>query len=159
MFDFILVFSVICLDSWRYIGWGHVRVFEKFRSLYSFLPFFFFSCFSFLPFFFFSSLHFCCLSLGAPLAPGPLDIVHPCHPVATPLHLLRNYNDSSDFRCQHLQRRYEIPCRNINFSHLILRSSSFMFPLLLITVEVKNTIFNSLITMFTTSWRNWIKIG
>ena len=22
---------------------------------------------------------------GAPLAPGPLDIVHPCHPVATPL--------------------------------------------------------------------------
>ena len=27
-----------------------------------------------------------CLHLsGAPLAPGPLDIVHPCHPVATPL--------------------------------------------------------------------------
>ena len=34
-----------------------------------------------------------------------------------------------------------------------------MFPLLLITVEVKNTICNSLITMFTTSWRNLIKIG
>ena len=31
--------------------------------------------FSFLPF----------LSLGAPLALGPLDIVHPCHPLATPL--------------------------------------------------------------------------
>ena len=53
----------------------------------------------------------------------------------------------------------EIPYRNINFSHLILRSSSFMFPLLLITVEVKNTICNSLITMLTTSWRNLIKIG
>ena len=68
-------------------------------------------------------------------------------------------NDISDFRCQHMQRQYEIPYRNINFSHLILRSSSFMFPLLLITVEVKNTICNSLITMFMTSWRNLIKIG
>ena len=38
--------------------------------------------------------------------------------------------------------------RNINFSHLMLRSSSFMFPLLLITVEVKNTICNSLITIY-----------
>ena len=73
-------------------------------------------------------------------------------------HLLRNYN-ISDCRCQHLQRQHEIPYRNINFSHLILRSSSIMFPLLLITVEVKNTICNSLITMFTTSWRNLIKIG
>ena len=36
---------------------------------------------------------------------------------------------------------------------------NFMFPLLLITVEVKNTICNYLITMFTTSWRNLIKIG
>ena len=54
---------------------------------------------------------------------------------------------------------YEIPYRNINFSHLILRSSSFMLPLLLITVEVKNIICNSLITMFTTSWRNLIKIA
>ena len=68
-------------------------------------------------------------------------------------------NDISDFRCQHLQWQYQIPYRNINFSHLILRSSSFVFPLLLITVEVKNTICNSLITMFTTSWRNLIKIG
>ena len=34
-----------------------------------------------------------------------------------------------------------------------------MFLLLLITVEVKNTMCNSLITMFTTSWRNLIKIG
>ena len=57
------------------------------------------------------------------------------------------------------ERQYEIPYRNIDFSHLILRSSSFMFPLLLITVEVKNTICNSLITMFTTSWRNLIKTG
>ena len=69
-------------------------------------------------------------------------------------HLLRNYK-----WCQHLQRQYEIPNRNINFSHLILCSSSFMFPLLLITVEVKNTICNSLITMFITSCRNLIKIG
>ena len=51
------------------------------------------------------------------------------------------------------------PIEASTFSHLILRSSSFMFPLLLITVEVKNTICNSLITMFTTSWRNLIKIG
>ena len=36
-------------------------------------------------FFFFYSSFFFCLSLGAPLAPGPLDIVHPCHPVAMPL--------------------------------------------------------------------------
>ena len=68
-------------------------------------------------------------------------------------------NYISDFRCQHLQRQYEIPYRNINFSHLILRSSSFMFPVLLIIVEINNTICNSLITMFVTSWRNLIKIG
>ena len=67
-------------------------------------------------------------------------------------------NDISDFRCQHLQGQYEIPYQNINFSHLILRSSSFMFPLLLITVEVKNKICNSLVIMFTSSWRNLIKI-
>ena len=40
-------------------------------------PSLFFSSSSFSPF----SL---CL-LGPPLAPGPLDIVHPCHPLATPL--------------------------------------------------------------------------
>ena len=68
-------------------------------------------------------------------------------------------NDISDFRCQHLQRQYEIPYQNTIFSHLILRSSSFMFPLLLITVEVKNTVCNSFITMFTTGWGNLIKIG
>ena len=45
---------------------------------------------SFLPFFsFLFFIFFFCLSLsGAFLAPGPLDIVHPCHPVATPLHLM-----------------------------------------------------------------------
>ena len=43
----------------------------------------FFSFFSFLFFLFFSFL-FVSLS-EAPLAPGPLDIVHPCHPVAKPL--------------------------------------------------------------------------
>ena len=88
-------------------------------------------------------------------------IIRKCSNFASLLHkhLLRNYKWHFDFRCQHLQRQNEIPYRNINFSHLILHSSSFMFPLLLITVEVKNTIRNSLITMFTTSWRNLIKIG
>ena len=54
---------------------------------FSFLPFFLFR-FRFFIFFFVS------LSV-APLAPGPLDIVHPCHPVATPLyskHELRKMN-------------------------------------------------------------------
>ena len=47
-----------------------VRVFEKYLSLFSFLPFLFFLFFFFILHFLFS------LSLGAPLAPGPLDIVH-----------------------------------------------------------------------------------
>ena len=72
----ILVFSVIYLDSWGYIGWGpRPGIWTVSFSL----------------FFFFSILHFPFLFVslsGAPLAPGPLDIVHPCHPVATPL--LRN---------------------------------------------------------------------
>ena len=51
----------------------------------------------------------------------------------------------------------KIPYWNINFSHLILRSSSFMFLLLLITVEVKNTICNSFITMFTQAGEIWSK--
>ena len=59
-----------------------VQVFEKFRnSLF----------FSFLPFFFFSILHFLfCLSLGGPFSSGAPGhcIVHPCHPVATPLQAL-----------------------------------------------------------------------
>ena len=71
-------------------------------------------------------------------------------------HLLRNYK--WDFRLP-MSAFAMATYRNINFSHLILRSSSFMFPLLLIIVEVKNTICNSLITMFNTSWRNLIKIG
>ena len=56
---------------------------QKCCSFFSFLPFPFFSSFSF--FFFFLSV-----SLRTPLAPGPLDIVHPCHPVATPLALLKD---------------------------------------------------------------------
>ena len=61
----ILVFSVIYLDSRGNgdISGAPVRVFEKFRSLFSFLPFLFFF------FLFYSSLF--SLSLGAPLAPGP----------------------------------------------------------------------------------------
>ena len=46
----------------------------------SFLPFFSFLIFIFCSFFFCLSL-----SLGGPFNSGPLDIVHPCHPVATPL--------------------------------------------------------------------------
>ena len=57
-----------------------MTVFEKFLSLFSFLPFLFFFFFLFFIFF----LSFLSLSRG-PLTPGPLDIVHPCHPVATPL--------------------------------------------------------------------------
>ena len=76
----VLVFSVIYLDSWGiYRVRTPVRVFKKVTfSL-------FFSSFSFL----FSFLHFLFYLFflsGAPLAPGPLDIVHPCHLVATPLY-------------------------------------------------------------------------
>ena len=77
----VLVFSVIYLDSWGiYRVRTPVRVFKKVTfSL-------FFSSFSFL----FSFLHFLFYLFflsGAPLAPGPLDIVHPCHLVATPLNV------------------------------------------------------------------------
>ena len=61
----ILVFSVICLDSWGYIGWGFQSGYLKSFVL------FFFSSFSFFSFIFF--IFFFCLSLGGPfssLAPG-----------------------------------------------------------------------------------------
>ena len=96
----LILFSFIYLDLWGYIGWrppsGYLKSFVLsflfFSSSYFFsflffllsfsFSFFFFSFFSFLFFMFFF-----CLSLsGAPVAPGPLDIVHPCHPVATPLY-------------------------------------------------------------------------
>ena len=73
---FCYFLSVIYLDSWGYMGWGPVRVLWKISFSVFFFPFF-----SILFFFFF----FLDLSFGAPLAPGPLDIVHPCHPVATQL--------------------------------------------------------------------------
>ena len=44
----------------------------------------FFSSFS-SAFLFYSSFSFFFVSLGGPLSYGPLDTVHPCHPVATPL--------------------------------------------------------------------------
>ena len=86
-------------------------------------------------------------------------IIRKCSNFASLWHknLLRDYK--WHFRLPMSAFATAIPYRNINFSHLILRSSSFMLPLLLITVEVKNTIRYSLITMFTTSWRNLIKIG
>ena len=62
----ILIFSVIYVDSRGYIGWAPVRVFEKFRSLFSFIFFLFF----FFPFFFYSSFSFFpCLS-GGPFSSG-----------------------------------------------------------------------------------------
>ena len=76
MFDFGILCHLLRLMGIYWVG-PPVRVFEKLRSLFFFLLHF---CF----FLFFSSFSFF-LSLGAPLAQGPLDIVHPCHPVATPL--------------------------------------------------------------------------
>ena len=80
-----LIFQRLC-DDYQ-CGGAPVRVFEKFCFSFSFLPFFLFFSFLFLFFFSFSFLHFLfCLSLSrGPLAPGTMDIVHPCHPVATPL--------------------------------------------------------------------------
>ena len=72
-----LIFQRLC-DDYQ-CGGAPVRVFEKFCSPFSFLPFFPFSPFSFL------SLSLSLSLSGALLAPGPLDIVHPCHPIATPL--------------------------------------------------------------------------
>ena len=71
--------------SWGYIGWGPLSGYLKsfvLSFLFCFISFLFsFSVFLFL--FFFLSLS---LSLSeALLLQGPLDIVHPCHPVATPL--------------------------------------------------------------------------
>ena len=60
----ILVFSLIYLDIWVYISGGAPSGCLKSVVL--------------------SSPLFLSLS-GAPLSLGPLDIVHSCHPVATPL--------------------------------------------------------------------------
>ena len=57
-------------------------------------------------------------------------------------------NGISDFRCQHL-----------HVLDRLLRSRFFIFPLLLLTVEVQNTICNSLLTIVTTSLQNLNKIG
>ena len=85
----ILVFSVIYLNKWGYIWWGppsgYLKSFSSFSSVC--LLFFFL-------FFIFFSLLFVSLS-RALLAPGPLDIVHPCHSVAAPLiisHLVGAWN-------------------------------------------------------------------
>ena len=78
MFDFGIICHLLRPMGIYWVG-APVRVFEKFHSLFSFLPFLFFSSFLFF------SCIFCLSLSGAPLAPGPLDIVHPCHPVATPL--------------------------------------------------------------------------
>ena len=60
---------------------GIYRVGAPSEYLKSFVPSFLF--FLFFPFLFF--IFFFVFFSGAPLALGPLDIVHPCHPVATPL--------------------------------------------------------------------------
>ena len=80
MFDFVIFCHVLRLMGIYLMGIP-VRVFENFRYHFSF--------FFFFPFLFFIFLFFSFVSLsGAPLTLGPLDIVHPCHPVATPLHTL-----------------------------------------------------------------------
>ena len=89
MFDFGISCHLL-----RLMGICRIRVFEKFRSPFSFLPFLFvFFSFLFFFLFFIFSLLFLSLSRGPfifsllflSLSRGPLDIVHPCHPVATPL--------------------------------------------------------------------------
>ena len=75
MFDFCIFRHLLRLM-------GIYRVGPSSGYLKSFVLSFLFFVF----FFFFSILHFLFLFLpGALLALGPLDIVHPCHPVATPL--------------------------------------------------------------------------
>ena len=91
-----------------------VRVFGKFRSLFSFF-------FSFLFFIFFFLFYFVSLS-GAPLAPGPLDIVHPCHPVATPMvfSLSENLANNGPWSLMCIQgSKSLVICVNRNTEHLI----------------------------------------
>ena len=57
---------------------------------------------------------------------------------------------------KHLQ---EIPLCEVNILHGFLRSSCVIFPLLLVKVVAQCTIYNSLLTIFTTSWQNLKKIG
>ena len=84
----ILVFSVIYLRLMGIYGGGGGRP-GILKSFFPSFHFFFFFFLSFLFFvFFFSFVSFS----GDPLAPGPLDIVHPCHPVATPLSKLTKIN-------------------------------------------------------------------
>ena len=51
------------------------------------------------------------------------------------------------------------PIWTLTFYTDFSRSSSFMFPLLLLTKEVQNTVCNSLLPIVTTSWPNLNKIG
>ena len=81
MFDFDIFCHLLRLMGIYRVG-PHPGIFKTFVLSFHFLLFFSF-CSSFLFFIFFFSPS---LS-GAPSAPGPLDIVHPCHPVATPLSL------------------------------------------------------------------------
>ena len=70
----------------------------------------------FSSFFFILHFHCFCLSLGAPLASGPLDIVHPCQPVATPLQfglwmffiLLHRYMVSKTLKSKKKKRKKSI---------------------------------------------------
>ena len=87
MFDFGIFCHLLRLMGC--IRWGPCLGIWKvsFSLFFSSCSFFFFL--SFLSFIFYFSLS---LS-GAPYSSGPLDIVHPCHPVATPLlHIIERYN-------------------------------------------------------------------
>ena len=79
----ILIFSVIYFRTPVDISgaWApRPGIWKVLFSLF-FSSFFLFFSFLFFIFVFFGGVSL----LWAPLAPGPLDIVHPCHPVATPL--------------------------------------------------------------------------
>ena len=78
MFDFGILCHLLRLMRIYRVGVPRLGIWKvSFSIFFSFLPFLFSSFFP--SFSIFPSLS------GAPLAPGPLDIVHPCHPVATPL--------------------------------------------------------------------------
>ena len=83
MFDFGIFCHLLRLMGIYRVGLsGYLKSF-----LLSFLFCLFFFFFSILHFLFLLSFFLFFVSLSrAPLAPGPLDIVHPCHPIATPLH-------------------------------------------------------------------------
>ena len=58
---------------------------------------------------------------GAPLAPGPLDIVHPCHPVATPL--LFDAKIQCINRTVNTNSKFKVTCKNAEFECRYIRTN------------------------------------